>query len=194
MDDPQATRESLLVRLGEGRAKQAWFDFVDLYSPIIYGFARRQGLQDADAADLVQEVLRSVARSLSCYDHRKGRFRSWLMAVVRHRLSEFRASQGRQVAGSGDTQVLQQLEQVSAVDGVERVWEHEYRQSVFRVATGRICHEFQPATWQAFWLTSVEGKKTGEVAQFLGISVGAVYVARSRVLARLKKEIQSLEN
>jgi DNA-directed RNA polymerase specialized sigma24 family protein len=120
MDDPQATRESLLVRLGDGRDKQAWFDFVDLYSPIIYGFARRQGLQDADAADLVQEVLRSVARSLSCYDHRKGRFRSWLMAVVRHRLSEFRAGQGRQVAGSGDTQVLQQLEQVSAVDGSSR--------------------------------------------------------------------------
>ena len=116
------------------------------------------------------------------------------MAVVRHRLSEFRAGQQRQIAGSGDTQVLQQLEQVSVVDAVEQVWEHKYRQSVFRVAADRIRHEFQSSTWQAFWLTSVEGKKTGEVAQFLGISVGAVYVARSRVLARLKKEIQSLEN
>jgi RNA polymerase sigma factor (sigma-70 family) len=194
MDDPQATRNSLLIRLGDGRDKQAWFDFVDLYSPVVYGFARRQGLQDADAADLVQEVLRSVARSLACFDPQKGRFRSWLMAVVRHRLSEFRASQEHRVRGSGDTQVLQQLEQVSAVDGVEQLWEHEYRQSVFRVAADRIRREFQPATWQAFWLTTVEGKKTGEAAQSLGISAGAVYVARSRVLARLKKEIQTLED
>jgi RNA polymerase sigma-70 factor (ECF subfamily) len=180
--------------LGDGSDKQAWFDFVDLYSPVVYGFARRQGLQDADAADLVQEVLRSVARSLACFNPQKGRFRSWLMAVVRHRLSEFRANQGRQLPGSGDTQVLQQLEQVSAVDGVEQLWEHEYRQSVFRVAADRIRHEFQPGTWQAFWLTTVEGKKTGEAAQSLGISAGAVYVARSRVLARLKKEIQTLED
>jgi RNA polymerase sigma factor (sigma-70 family) len=194
MDDSQATRNSLLIRLGDGSDKQAWFDFVDLYSPVVYGFARRQGLKDADAADLVQEVLRSVARSLACFNPQKGRFRSWLMAVVRHRLSEFRANQGRQLPGSGDTQVLQQLEQVSAVDGVEQLWEHEYRQSVFRVAADRIRHEFQPGTWQAFWLTTVEGKKTGEAAQSLGISAGAVYVARSRILARLKKEIQTLED
>jgi RNA polymerase sigma factor (sigma-70 family) len=194
MDDPQATRASLLIRLADQRDRQAWFDFVDLYSPVVYGFARRQGLQDADAADLVQEVLRSVSRSLSGFDPQKGRFRSWLMAVVRHRLSEFRTKQGRQVVGSGDTEVRQQLEQVSAVDGVEQLWEHEYRQSIFRVAADRIRHEFEASTWQAFWMTSVEGKKTGDVARSLGLSSGAVYVARSRVLARLKKQIQSLED
>ena len=74
MDDSQATRNSLLIRLGDGSDKQAWFDFVDLYSPVVYGFARRQGLQDAHAADLVQEVLRSVARSLPCFNPQKGRF------------------------------------------------------------------------------------------------------------------------
>lgn len=194
MDDPQSTRGSLLVRLSDHEDKRAWFDFVDLYSPVVYGFARRQGLQDADAADLVQEVLRSVNRSLCCYDPEKGRFRSWLMAIVRHRLSEFRTRRNRQVLGSGDTGVLDQIEQVSAVGGAEQLWDHEYQESVFRVAADRIRHEFEPSTWQAFWLTSVEGKKTDDVARFLGISHGAVYIARSRILARLKKQIQTLED
>ncbi len=194
MDDPQSTRGSLLIRLSDHEDRRAWIDFVDLYSPVVYGFARRQGLQDADAADLVQEVLRSVSRSLCGYDPQKGKFRSWLMAIARHRLCEFRTRRDRQVLGSGDTGVLEQIEQASAMDGVEQVWEHEYRQNMFRVAVDRIRHEFEASTWQAFWLTSIEGKKTDEVARSLGISHGAVYIARSRVLARLKKQIQTLED
>ena len=156
MDDPQTTRLSLLLRLGDGQDKQAWSDFVDLYSPVVYGFARRQGLQDADAADLVQEVLRSVARSVRNYDHQKGRFRSWLMTLVRRRLSEFWASRGREVTGTGDTGVLETIQQVASEDDAEEIWEQEYRQSVFRFATGRIREEFEESTWQAFWQTSVE--------------------------------------
>lgn len=193
MDDPQSTRESLLVRLGDGQDLQAWNDFVDLYSPVVYGFARRQGLQDADAADLVQEVLRSVSRSLGSYDRNKGRFRSWLMAVVRRRLTEFWAARRRTVAGSGDTQVQGCLEQISAADGSEQLWELEYRQSVFRYAATRIRGEFEESTWRAFWLTTVDGKTTREVAQSLGISDGAVYIAKCRVMARLKKEVQRIE-
>jgi RNA polymerase sigma-70 factor (ECF subfamily) len=167
---------------------------VDLYSPVVYGFARRQGLQDADAADLVQEVLRSVARSLPTYDRQKGRFRSWLMAVVRRRLSEFWAGRGREVSGSGDTRVLRHLEQVSDGNDTEQLWEEEYRQSVFRFAAARIRGEFEESTWRAFWLTTIDGKKTKEVAQSLEISEGAVYIAKSRVIARLKREVQVLED
>ena len=112
MDESQTTRGSLIIRLEDGNDKQAWSDFIDLYSPVIYGFARRQGLQDADAADLVQEVLRSVARSIPKYDRQKGRFRNWLMAVVRNRLNDFWASHGRQATGSGDTRVQNHLEQI----------------------------------------------------------------------------------
>ena len=88
MDDSQGTRISLLLRLQSQSDDQAWSDFVDLYSPIIYGFSRRQGLQDADAADLVQEVLLSVSKSVRRYDRRRGPFRGWLMAVVRNRMKE----------------------------------------------------------------------------------------------------------
>jgi len=194
MDDTQTTRESLLIRLSGGQDKQAWSDCVDLYSPVIYGFARRQGLQDADAADLVQEVLRSVAKSYSGYDRQRGRFRSWLMAVVRHRFKDFWANRGREVAGSGDSRVQGCLEQVSAVDNGEQLWELEYRQSVFRYVAARIRSKFEESTWQAFWLTTVEGKTTREVAQSLGISEGAVYIAKFRVTARFKQEVQQIED
>ncbi len=194
MDEGQTTRHSLLLRLDNGSDKQAWSDFVDIYSPVVYGFARRQGLQDADAADLVQEVLGSVARSVPNYDRQKGRFRCWLMAVVRNRLREFWTARGREVSGSGDTRVLKHLEQVSDGCGTEQLWEQEYRQSVFRLAIARTRDEFEESTWQAFWLTHFQGQATRDVAQSLGISEGAVYIARSRVTARLKKLVQALED
>ena len=168
----------------------AWADFVDLYSPVVYGFARRQGLQDADAADLVQEVLGSVAGSVASYDPQRGRFRCWLMTVVRRRLSEFWAVRAREVSGSGDTGVLKHLERISTGNGTEKFWEHEYRRSVFRLAVAHVRNEFEESTWQAFWLTHVEGQSTRDVAQSLGISEGAVYIARSRVFARLKEQVQ----
>ncbi|MHB8897514.1 MAG: RNA polymerase sigma factor [Thermoguttaceae bacterium] len=194
MDEAQTTRHSLLLRLDGGSDKQAWSDFVDLYSPVVYGFARRQGLQDADAADLVQEVLGSVARSVTNYDRQKGRFRSWLMAVVRHRLSEFWAQRGRQVSGSGDTSVLDHLRQVSGGNGEEEFWEAEYQRSVLRLAVVRVRDEFEESTWRAFWSTHFEGQTTRQIAQLLGISEGAVYIARSRVTARLRKHIEALED
>ncbi len=194
MNEPQTTRLSLLIQLHDGRNKQAWADFVDLYSPVVYGFARRQGLQDADAADLVQEVLRSVTKSIPTYDCEKGRFRSWLMGVVHHRLCEFWTRQGREAAGSGDTRVMQHLEQLPSPHDVEEIWEQEYRQSVFRLAAARVRDNFTESTWKAFWQTNMEGKSTREVAQSLGISEGAVYIARSRVIARVKKQVEALED
>jgi RNA polymerase sigma factor (sigma-70 family) len=193
MDDSQATRISLLLRLQGQSDRQAWADFVDVYSPIIYGFARRQGLQDADAADLVQEVLLSVSKSIRNFDRARGPFRCWLMAVVRNRLSEFRHGRGRQASGSGDTEVLKHLQQVPSNDDNERLWEEEYRRSVFRFAAKRLRDDFEQRTWEAFWQTSVEGKCTKEVAQSLGISEGAVYIAKCRVLARVKSLVSSLE-
>ena len=196
MNDMQTTRLSLLIRLQQGQNKYAWSDFAELYSPVIYGFARQRGLQDADAADLVQEVLRSVAKSIPTYDHEKGRFRSWLMAVVRHRLCEFWSDRNQEVAGSGDTRVRQHLEQQPSQEDedAEQIWEQEYRRSVFRLAAARVRDEFTESTWQAFWQTTMEGKSTREVAQLLGISEGAVYIARSRMIARLKKQVQALED
>src|SRR5947209_13096749 len=95
MADIPPTRASLLLRLGDPQDGEAWRQFVDLYAPLVYGFARRQGLQDADAADLSQDILSLVACAIGRveYDPHKGAFRNWLFTIVRRRLSDWRAAQ-----------------------------------------------------------------------------------------------------
>src|SRR5690242_3517340 len=95
------TRPSLLVRLRDPRDGAAWTEFVELYAPLVYGYARKQGLQDADAADLSQEVLGGVARSIGRleYDPRRGSFRNWLFTIVRRRLSSFSSAQENRPRG-----------------------------------------------------------------------------------------------
>jgi RNA polymerase sigma-70 factor (ECF subfamily) len=100
------TRPSLLVRIRELQDQEAWSEFVEIYGPVVYGFARKRGLQDSDAADLTQEVLRAVTAAANklVYDPRKGRFRSWFYTVARNKLHDFLLIRGR-CLGSGDTGV-----------------------------------------------------------------------------------------
>src|SRR5437016_12581192 len=112
MDESPLTRPSLLVRLRDPRDWQAWGQFVDAYAPLVYGFARKHGLQDADAADLTQDVLRAVAGAIGKlnYDPRRGSFRGWFFTVVRNKLRNFLSASKRQDQGSGDTGVQNRLE------------------------------------------------------------------------------------
>src|SRR5713101_4906191 len=112
MQESPATRASLLVRLRDGGDAGAWREFVHLYAPIIYGYARKRGLQDADAADLMQEVFRSVAGAAGRlnYDPSRGSFRSWLYTVTRNKLYSFLNGRRRQVLGSGDSDAHLRLE------------------------------------------------------------------------------------
>src|SRR2546421_9328981 len=105
MEEGPATRASLLVRIRDGNDAEAWRQFVRLYAPVVYGFARKRGLQDADAADLMQEVFRSVAGAAGRldYDPKRGSFRGWLYTVTRNKIYTFLESQRRQVRGSGDS-------------------------------------------------------------------------------------------
>src|SRR5262249_48200537 len=148
------------------------------------------GLQDADAADLMQEVLRAVARAVARleYDPGRGSFRSWLYTVTRNQLYNFLARQRRQVRGSGDTDAYGGLEGRPAPRDEAGLWDRESEQRVFAWAAEQVRGEFQEATWQAFWQTAVEGKGAKEVGAALGMSVGAVYVAKSRALARLREQ------
>src|SRR6476646_9131228 len=125
MPQTPPTRFSLLVRLRDVRDDEAWGQFVELHAPLVFGWVRARGLQDADAADLTQEVLRAVASSLPAagYDPAKGAFRGWLYAVTRNKLNTFLAKQGRTVRGSGDSEVQQQLEGVAAPDDGEERWQ-----------------------------------------------------------------------
>ena len=196
MEQSPATRASLLVRLRDPRDKEAWGQFVHVYAPVVYGFARKRGLQDADAADLMQEVFRSVAGAAGRleYDPKRGSFRGWLYTITRNKIFTFLDSQRRQVRGSGDSGAQTFLEgQAGREDGTGELWDQEYERSAFAWAAERVRGEFHETTWRAFWLTAVEGQSARDVGRQLDLSPGAVYVAKSRVIARLREEIRELE-
>src|SRR5262249_45407520 len=125
MADFPPTRSTLLLRLRDPRDGAAWGEFVDLYGPLGYGYLRKQGLPDADAARLTQDVLAAVAGAVGRleYDSAKGAFRNWLFTVVRRKLINWRAAQGIRPQGSGDTETLRLLEQHPAPAGVEGEWD-----------------------------------------------------------------------
>jgi RNA polymerase sigma-70 factor (ECF subfamily) len=194
MGDPPSTRASLLLRLRQAEDREAWRQFVQLYAPLVYRFGRRKGLQDADAADLTQEVLRSVMGSVGRleYDPSRGLFRSWLFTLAHRRLADFLGRGGREAPL--DTETL--TEQRSAVDAGrddEETWNLEYRRRVFAQAMERVRPQVSQQTWQAFWQTAVEGRGGAEVATGLGMSVAAVYLAKSRVMAQLKNVVKDWE-
>src|SRR5437762_2402325 len=182
MDRAPPTRPSLLVRLRDAADHRAWSTFVDVYGPLVYGYARKHGLQDHDAADLTQEVLGRVARAVRGweYDPRRGTFRGWLFTVVRRELIDFRAGRDRQPQGTGDTGVLECLNQLPAPDGPdEAAWDRDYEQRVFAWAAAQVRPRVEPHTWDAFWRTAVEAADTRAVAADLGITVAAVRLAKS---------------
>jgi RNA polymerase sigma-70 factor (ECF subfamily) len=197
MDEPTtpATRHTLIVKLRDPADAGAWREFVTLYQPLVYRLARRRGLQDADAQDLCQEVFRAVAGAIGRYDidPARGHFRGWLARIARNLLINFLTRRPYRLRGSGSTSVQELLEAQPADDpSATAEFDAEYRRRVFQWAAGLVRGEFAPSTWQAFRLTAIDGRTPADAADELGLSVGAVYVARSRVLARLKARIRQL--
>jgi RNA polymerase sigma factor (sigma-70 family) len=189
------TRASLLLRLRDPRDADAWREFVDLYAPIVYGYARKKGLQDADASDLSQDVLRAVAGAIGRldYDRRNGAFRNWLFTIVRNKMSNWSESRRIREQASGDTGMHDLLDECPAPDQMQVQWEHEWEQGLITWACEQARRQVSDTTWQAFWRTAVEGQPGKKVAGDLGIHVAAVYNAHSRVLARLKELVQSAQ-
>jgi RNA polymerase sigma factor (sigma-70 family) len=194
VDESPLTRASLLLQIRDGSNQPAWQEFVSLYGPVVYGFARKRGLQDADAADLMQDVLRSVSSAIGRldYDRAQGTFRGWLFTITRNKIFNFLTARRIRPQGSGDSSTNRLLaSQPEASDGAD-TWELEYQRRLAALAMDRVKPEFQEKTWRAFWLTAVEGASAADVANRIGLSPGAIYVAKSRVLARLKDEVEVL--
>jgi RNA polymerase sigma-70 factor (ECF subfamily) len=190
-----STRRSLILRLQNLDDQVAWAEFVDIYEPLLYRLARGKGLQDADANDLCQDVFRAVAAAIERWDPdpAKGSFRGWLFRIARNQVIDFLTRQARGPRGSGRTSVQDLLEARPARDGrAEAEFAAEFRRRAFHWAAGQVKNEFADATWQAFWKTGVDNRAVAEVARELGLSPGAVYVARSRVLARLRSRVEQL--
>ncbi|MEM7558405.1 MAG: sigma-70 family RNA polymerase sigma factor [Planctomycetota bacterium] len=194
MIDSPNTRESLILRLPSARDAAAWQEFAAIYEPLVYRFARRQGLQDADAHELVQNVFLSVAKAVGGFqpDPERGKFRTWLFCIARNHLINLLRKR-RPDEASGRSDEMRNLQQLADSDFQGKQLQAEYRQELFRSAAVLVKEEVRPATWEAFWKTAVEGRSVEATAQQLDISVGAVYIARSRILQRLRDRIQSWE-
>ena len=197
MPDTTSTRQSLLTRLLDPRDQAAWAEFVEIYEPLIHRLARARGVQEADADDLAQDVFRAVADAIERWDldPARGSFRGWLSRIARNLIVNLLAARRRQTAsfGAGGSEMVELLESQPAVDADSALFDIEYRRQVFARAAQRARDRFQETTWLAFWRTAVEGREVSLVAAELGLTPGALYVARSRVMARIRQEIEQIE-
>lgn len=188
------TRLSLLVRIRSADDCEAWLEFVDLYTPVIFRTARCLGLQPADADDVVQQVLISVARSLQQrpHDPQRAKFRTWLGRVTRNATINA-LTRAKPDRGSGDSAQLRRLAMFPAAEVAEAILVRETEREIFFRAAAEVQREFASDTWQAFWLTAIEGREIEQVASELEKLVGSVYASRSRVMRRLRQVVQSLQ-
>ena len=187
------TRHSLLLQL---RADQhdAWDEFLSIYQGAIIRWARRRGLQEADAHDVCQEVLAAVQKKIDHWRPGVGSFRGWLFRVSRNLTIDRIRSLARQTSGSGDPGVTECLQQHPGPDHeAADEFSLEYRRGVFRWAAQRIRPTVKSSSWQAFWQTAIEGRPAEDVAATLGLSVGSVYTAKYRIVARLQEAVKFLE-
>ena len=188
------TRQSLLIRAQTGE-ENAWKDLTELYRPLILGWLNRQGVPPGDLEDLSQEVLLRVVKYLPSYRHsgQQGAFRSWLRTIVCSRTTDYwraldTATQGQ--GGSGATAALQQIADPDSE--LNRQWDEEHDRYVFNCLLDLVEEEFEPITLRAFRRLALDGISGAEAAQELGLSVAAVYMAKSRVLARIRYEAEGL--
>jgi RNA polymerase sigma factor (sigma-70 family) len=185
------TRASLLGRLRDPGDGVSWELFVRTYGPAMYHFCRRRGVQDSDAVDLVQEVLTQVVTSIRSfeYDPNRGRFRDWLGAIVRSKLSRHWRTRARSELASPTYDPDKLYNQ-----GLDAEWTNELEAHLLNVALATIQGAFTPSNWRAFELTWMHDRPANEVATMLDLPIVQVYVAKSRIAKRLADELKLLSD
>lgn len=188
------TRHSLLIRL-RSEDGGAWDEFLEIYERAIYRWARRRGLQDADALDAVQEVFHRLQHMLPRWDEEpaSGTLRGWLHRVTRNVAIDAIRKRSREPVGTGQTSILNCLHAMPAADDrIDENFRDEIRRLMFARAAEKVRANVQEATWQAFWLTTIERLPGETVAKQLGLSLGSIYTAKCRVLSRIRKQIETM--
>jgi RNA polymerase sigma-70 factor, ECF subfamily len=190
-----ATSRSLLERV-KADDSAAWETLVGLYGPVVYRWVRRWDVSEHEAADVFQDVFQSLAKNIGRFrkENAGDTFRGWLRRITDNKVRDHLRRLGRQPGGEGGTEAqlrLASLPEPSSRQGDESASDNEPA-GLLRAAVELIRSEFETRTWQAFWLTAVEGKSPAEIAGALGMSGGAVRVAKSRVLKRLREELGAL--
>jgi RNA polymerase sigma-70 factor (ECF subfamily) len=185
------TSASLLDQLRAAPDGDAWGRLVDLYSPLIRAWLLRQGLARQDADDVTQDVLTVLVRRLPDFERapRTGAFRRWLRTITVNCLRDFWRSQRGRPRATGSSDFQEVLEQLADPDsGLSRQWDQEHDQHVTRRLLEMIRAHFEASTWAAFRRFALDGEPAERVAAELGLTVNAVFIAKSRVLGRLRQE------
>jgi RNA polymerase sigma-70 factor (ECF subfamily) len=189
------TSFSLLQRLRSQPDAESWQRLVALYTPLIQGWLRRHAVAPADADDLTQEVMAVVVRELPNFQHnqRRGAFRSWLRTITVHRLRASWRARRLRPAATGDSDFLKMLDELEdPSSGLSRLWDQQHDQHVARRLMELVEPQFEPTTWRAFRRVVLDGVKAAVAAAELRLSVNAVLLAKSRVLGRLRQEMEGL--
>jgi RNA polymerase sigma factor (sigma-70 family) len=199
--DLTPTRRSLLTRLKDWDNHDSWQDFFDTYWRLIYSFAIQSGLADAEAQEVVQETLISVAKEFKGfkYDPAKGSFKSWLLLITRRRIADqmrkrYRAREVGKL-NPDDTQVAEEINLQAQANATthDSEWDEAWRTQMAEAALARVRSQVRPEQFQMFEMYVLRGQSGGDVARALGVSLMTVYLAKHRVSALLKKEATRLE-
>ncbi len=186
------TSRSLIERVRADETA-AWYRLVSLYAPMVLHWCRRRDLQEQDAADIFQEVFQSVATHITTFrkENDADTFRGWLRRITENKVHDYFRRYGREPAGVGGTEANARMHELTArlPNDSDSDAENRTERQLFHRALKLISGEFEDRTWQAFWRTAVDGLPSSEVAVELGMSPGAVRVAKCRVLQRLREEL-----
>lgn len=191
------TTSTNLIQLARTNDSDAWRRLADIYSPLVYSWVRRAGLQDSDAADVVQNVFQIVFKSLGRFrrDRAGDTFRGWLWTITRNEIRgwfrKHKTDRGKAVGGSDANNRLTEIpDWVQNESETEEIEPHEDAETMMiKRAAEAIKDDFEPHTWQAFWQSTVEGKPSSEIAEELQMTSNAIRQAKFRVLARLREYI-----
>ena len=193
---PPETRASLILRLRDAADVAAWDEFMAIYGPLVFRLALRQGLQAADADDVVQQVFSAVAQSVHQWLERpeRGRFRGWLLTIARNIAIKALTRRPHGGVGLGGELSNERLAEIAAPNGpISSQFDLEYRREVYRWAAEQVRDSVAASTWNAFQLTHIEGVSIADAAKRLNLSVGNIYIARSRVISRLRELAKQFE-
>lgn len=199
-EDSLRTRASLLSRLKNWEDADSWQDFANTYERLVYTTAIRSGLTDAEAKDVLQEVLLSVAKRIDDFksDPARGTFKGWLLNLTRWRITDQVRKRSVASAGTGkhkapdETPTVERIPDGS-VDIMERIWESEWKQSLLEAAVARLRRRTKPKQFQIFELYALRNWPGHKVGKELGVSLGQIYLVNHRLGKLLRQELASLE-
>ena len=198
--DPETvTSQTLLLRVRDPEDVEAWNSFVQRYAPRVLAWCRQNQLQDSDAADVTQEVLCKLITAMQQFEYNatRGRFRGWLKTVTANAVTDSvrrwnRSDRTAAGQGRGQMDLFEAMVDQRSTDQLAQAIESGYREELLEQAERLVRERVQPRTWQAYAMAGVEQQTASQVAEMLGIRVSEVYVAKSRVIKLLRKEVARL--